>query len=123
MRTWIVVPALVLTAGCVSTTVQRLDDAVRPPRAPEAVTVLLEAPEQSFTVIAIIESRGKSAFDSFDEMRDDMVAEAARLGGDALIVGPEATDANFILTGTAMIRSEERRLRCQVIVYDRAKGD
>jgi len=123
MRTWIAVLALAVAAGCVSTNMQRLDDAVRPPRAPEAVTVLLEAPQQSYTVIAIIESKGKSAFDSFDDLRNEMVAEAARLGGDALIVGPEATGDDFILTGTAMIRSEERRLRCQVIVYGGTKGD
>ena len=114
--------ACLLTVGCVSTNVQRLDDAVRPARAPDAVTVLMEAPEQPYTVIAIIESKSGSVFDSFDEMREAMVAEAAELGGDAVLLGPEDTDERFILTGTAMIKSDERRLRCEVIVYGGGGG-
>ena len=109
--------ACLLCVGCVNTSVQRLDDAVRPARATDAVAVLTEAPERPYTVIAIIESKNGSVFDSFDEMRDAMVVEAAELGGDAVILGPEDTDERFILTGTAMIKSDERRLMCEVIVY------
>jgi len=109
--------ACLLCVGCVNTSVQRLDDAVRPAHALDAVDVLTEAPERPYTVIAIIESKNGSVFDSFDEMRDAMVAEAAELGGDAVILGPEDTDERFILTGTAMIKSDERRLMCEVIVY------
>ena len=117
MRKSVAVLACLLAAGCVNTNVQRLDDTVRPARAVDAVAVLTEAPEQPYTVIAIIESKNGSVFDSFDEMREAMVAEAAELGGDAVILGPEDTDESFILTGTAMIKSDERRLVCEVIVY------
>jgi hypothetical protein len=117
MHKRIAVLACLLTVGCVSTSVQRLEEVVRPARAPETVAVLLEAPEQPYTVIAVIESKNGSVFDSFDDMREAMVAEAAELGGDAVILGSEDTDERFILTGTAMIKSDERRMRCEVIVY------
>ena len=117
MRAWIAGFACLVAAGCVSTSVQRLDDTIRTPRTVETVAVLREAPQGPYTVIAIIESEGRSAFDSFEELRAEMLAEAAKLGGDAVIMGPEATEERFILTGSAMVRSEERTMRCQVIVY------
>lgn len=123
MRTWVGALACLLAAGCVSTNVQRLDDAVRPAREPETVAVLTEAPQRPYTVIAVIESKsGAPLFDSFDDLRNEMRAEAANLGGDAVILAAEETDESFILTGTAMIRSEERRVRCEVIVYEGALG-
>lgn len=124
MRASIAVLACLLGAGCASTHVQRLDESVRPAREPETVAVLTEAPQRPYTVIAVIASKSGSAFDSFHDLRREMVAQAAKLGGDALILGPEATDEEFILTGTAMIRTEERRIRGQVIVYGgAASGD
>jgi lipopolysaccharide export system protein LptA len=122
MRTSTAVLACLLGAGCASTHVQRLDDTARPVRAPETVTVFTEAPQRPYSVIAVIESKSGSAFDSFDDLRREMVAKAAELGGDALILGPESTDEGFILTGTAMIRTEDRRIRGQVIVYGGATG-
>ena len=77
---------------------------------------------QPYTVIAVLESKGRSAFDSFDDLRREMVAQAAKLGGDALILGRESTDEAFILTGTAMVRTVERRVLGQVIVYGGATG-
>jgi hypothetical protein len=120
MRTWVTALSCLFAAGCVSTNVQRLDDTVRPAREPATVEVLPEAPQRSYTVIAVIEAKSGAVFDSFDDLRDEMRAEAARLGGDAVILAPDETDESFILTGTAMIRSEERRVRCEVIVYDGA---
>jgi len=122
MRTWVAALAALLAAGCVSTSVRRLDDAARPPRAPETVAILTEAPARPYTVIAVVESKSGAVFDSFDDLRNEMRAEAARLGGDAVILAPEETDESFILTGTAMIRSEERRVRCEVIVYEGRSG-
>ena len=81
--------------------------------------VLFERPQQAYTVIAVIRSDGETVFDSFDDLRDEMTAEAAKLGGDALILGPESTVSEFILTGTAMIESDIKKLRGEVIVFDR----
>jgi hypothetical protein len=98
-----------------------MDDVTRPARSPDSVRVLLEEPQQPYTVIAEIESNGETIFDSFDDLREEMIAEAAKLGGEALILGPETTDSEFIFTGTAMIKSDRRRLTGKVIVYDHSE--
>ncbi len=122
MQPWLRVFICILAVGCINTSVQRLDHAARPARSPDSVTVLVEKPQQPYTVIALIESNGETAFDSFDDLRKEMIAEAAKLGGEALIVGPESTDIQFIFTGIAMIRSDTRKLTGQVIVYDQGKS-
>ena len=111
-----------LCAGCATTHVHRMDDTVRPAREPATVAVLSEAPQRPYTVIAVIESKSGSVFDSFADLRREMVAQAASLGGEAVILGPDTTEESFILTGTAMVRSEDRRIRCEVIVYGGASG-
>lgn len=122
MRASLLACVCLLVTGCVSTKVHYLDQAVRPARSPDSVTVLREIPDQAHTVVAVIESRGESVFDSFADMRNAMIAEAAQLGGDALILGPETTDESFISTGTALIRSDRKRLTGKVIVFDHARG-
>jgi len=118
MRPWLRVSICIFAIGCISTNVQRLDQAPRPARSLDSVAVLLEKPQQPYSVIAVIESEAKSVFDSFDDLRKEMIAQAAKLGGEALILGPESTDSEFIFTGTAMIKSDKRNLTGEVIVYD-----
>ena len=117
MRPWLRVSICLFAVGCISTNVQRVDYATRPARSPDSVTVLLEKPQQPYTVIAVIEAKAKTVFDSFDDLREQMIADAAELGGEALLLGPESTESEFILTGTAMIKSDTRRLTGEVIVY------
>lgn len=119
MRQSVLVCISFLSAACINTNVQRLDDTIRPARSPESIAVLLEKPREPYTVIAVIESRGETVFDSFDDIRNKMIAEAGRLGGEALVLGTQSTDSEFIFTGTAMIKSETRRMTGVVIVYNR----
>ena len=121
MNAWLRISVCLFAVGCTSTNVQRLDFAARPARSPDSVAVLLENPQQPYIVIAVIESKGKSVFDSFDDLRNEMVAEAARLGGEALILGPDSTDSDFILTGPAMIQSDTKKLSARAIVYQGRK--
>jgi len=121
MRQWLRVSICIFAVGCISTNVQRLDQAARPTRSLDSVAVLLEKPQHPYTVIAVIESKAKTVFDSFDDLRKEMIAEAAKLGGEALILGPESTDSEFIFTGTAMIKSDTRNLSGEVIVYDQGE--
>ncbi len=107
-----------LAAACVSTSVKPVDNTARAPRPLDSVEVLEEAPSRAYTVIATIEAGSDLVFDSFDDIRNEMVAQAAELGGDALIVAPDSTETRFILTGTAMIQSDSRRLLGGVIVYE-----
>jgi hypothetical protein len=114
----------VLAAGCVSASVHRLDQDLRPPCAPEVIEVLDEAPDCPYTVIAHIESKSGDVFHGFDDLRRKLVEEAAVLGGDALILGPEDTDHQPIFLVTGMVMSEEKRLEADVIVFDRSvRGD
>ena len=118
MRLPLLASLCVLAAGCVHTSIQRVDPVVRPARSAESVTLLLEQPESPYTVVAVIEAKGETLFDSFDDLRRRILTEAAELGGDAVIVGPELTDTDFIFTGLTMIRSDTRMLSGQVIVYE-----
>ncbi|MBT8478492.1 MAG: hypothetical protein KJO06_06215 [Gemmatimonadetes bacterium] len=119
MRQWLAIPICVLAAGCINTSVQQLDHDVRAARSPDSVTVLLEKPQEAYIVIAVIEAKTGTVFDSFDDLRSEMISEAAKLGGEALILGPAATDSEFIFTGTTMVQSDTRKLTGQVIVYER----
>jgi len=108
----------VLAAGCVTAKVHRLDQDVRPARPPDAIETLAEAPDRPYAVIARIESKSDAVFDSFDDLRTRMIAEAAELGGDALILGPESRSSQPIILTTGMIMSEQKRLEADVIVFD-----
>lgn len=111
----------VLAAGCVSASVHRLDQDLRPPCAPEAIEVLEEAPDCPYTVIARIESKSDAVFHGYDDLRRKLVEEAAELGGEALILGPEESDHHPIFLATGMIMSEEKTLEADVIVFDRTE--
>jgi len=118
MRQWLGFSLCILVGGCINTSVQHLDDAVRQGRSPDSVTVLLEKPQRPYNVIAVVEANAKTVFDSFDDLREAMVAEAAKLGGDAVILVSESTDSEFVFTGVAMIESDQRKLIAEVIVFE-----
>ena len=122
MQRWVEVLGVsvcLLVAGCIKTRVQLLDHSERAARSPAAVAVLLEKPQREYTVIAVVESNTETVFDSFDDLQRELVVEAARLGGEALILGSESTDSEFIFTGIAMVKSDRKKLSGEVIVYDR----
>ena len=81
--------------------------------------MLGEAPDCPYTVIARIESKSDAVFHGYDDLRRKLVEEAAELGGDALILGPEDKDSYPIFLTTGMIMSEEKTLEAEVIVFDR----
>lgn len=109
----------ILAAGCVSANVHRMDEALRPPRPPEAVQVLDETPDQPHTVIAHIESKAKAVFESYGDLRARMIREAAELGGHALILGPESAESQPLILATGfLIMSEEKTLEADVIVFN-----
>ncbi len=113
------VSLLLLAVGCVRADVRRLDQVVRPARSPDSIAVLLEEPQQPYSVIATIESTGETVFDSFNDLRRKMIAEAAQIGGDALILGPKSTKSTFIILPTALIKSDRKELTAEVIVFNR----
>jgi len=96
---------------------QRLEPDVRPARAPESVVVLDQAPARPYTVIARVQSTADNVFKGFDDLRAKIVDQAAQLGGDAVIVGPEKTETSFIILPTGMFPSETKKLAAEVIVF------
>ena len=119
MRSMLAVSIVLLAAGCLRADVQRLDQAPRPERSPDAVQLLLEKPDQPYTVIAVVEAKADAIFKDFDDLRSRMIEEAARLGGDAVILGAEDSESTFLITATGQIHSDRKKLRGEVIVYRR----
>ena len=113
----LLISAFVLAAGCVTSQMQRLDTQARPARAPESIVVFDEAPDQPYTVIARVESRAHDVFTSFGDLRVRIVDQAAQLGGEAVIVGPESKETDFIILPTGVIPSEKKKLAGDVIVF------
>jgi hypothetical protein len=117
MRRALAVCLCVVGVACVTSKTLRLDPDVRPARTPGSVLVIEKAPERPFAVIARVESQTNAVFESYDDLRAEIVAQAARLGGDAVIVGPESKETEFIILTTGMIPSEKKKLAGQVIVF------
>lgn len=117
MRRAFVVPLCLLAVACVSTKVNRLDEDVRPPQPPESVAVLLEQPDQPYKVIAVLESSVDGALKGFDDLRREMIAEAAQLGGDALILGPESRKTEVMFVPTPIFY-DKMKLTGEVIAFN-----
>ena len=79
-----------LLAGC-GPAIDRLqiDPAPRPARAVTEVRVLLDEPTQPYRSIALLEAKGAGA-SSLSELTASLTIEAARLGGDAILLGGRA---------------------------------
>jgi hypothetical protein len=117
MRRALLVSVWVVLAGCVTSQVHRRDPDVRPPRAPDSVVVLEAAPDEPHTVIASIESRTDTVFKGFEDLRAELIAQAAELGGEAVIVGPEDRETGFLILVTGLIPYEVKSLTGEVIVF------
>jgi len=117
MRRAIVVCLCVVAAGCVTSHLQRLDPTVRPARTPDSVAILEGAPDQSYTVIARIQSQTDTVFKGYGDLRAKIVDQAAQLGGEAVIMGPESKETTFLILPTGMIPSEKKKLEGEVIVF------
>lgn len=122
MRAALLLSSCLLAAGCIRTNVQLLDHTLRPARSPDSIAVLLEQPEQDYTVIAVVRSSSSTVFDSFADLRQRMVSEAALLGGDAVILGPRSTKSTLIFNTVGFVESDRKDLVGEVIVFDPDEG-
>jgi len=117
MRRALFMSLCVVAVGCVTSRTHLLDRDVRPARAPASVVVFEAAPGQPYTVIARVESQTVAVFESFEDLRAELRGRAAQLGGDAVIVGPESKETEFIILTTGMFPSEKKKLAGDVIVF------
>jgi hypothetical protein len=107
-----VVPAVVVlgTVGCTSADVLRLDATLRPRTHPDSVRLIAQEPQQPYTVIALVSARAELIF---GRARERLLKEAARLGGDAVLLDGGS------LTRVGGDNSERQQLAGKVIVFKR----
>ena len=106
-----------LAVGCVKVQVQQWDEIERPIREPESISVLLAEPEEPYTVIAVIESSFEGALKGFDDLREELITEAAQLGGDAVILGPESKKTGVMFVPTPIFY-DKKKLTGEVIAFN-----
>jgi hypothetical protein len=80
--------ALLVVVGCRSADVLRLDPTIRPATHPDSVQLLAQEPERPYTVIALVSARSGGWPYPPAEIR--LRREAARLGGEAVLLGTES---------------------------------
>lgn len=107
--------------ACASADVLVLDPTPRPVRAPDSVTVLLEEPAQTYQAIALIEVSDQSWGLSLESLAKKMRTEAAKLGGDAVIIGSQSTESGAVIVPIGNMwyagATEEKKLVGKVIVF------
>jgi hypothetical protein len=116
MKSALQIALCLIAIGCVKVKVQRMDEVARPARSPDAVEVLVAAPEQPYTVIATIESSFEGALKGFDDLRLELIDKAAELGGDAVILGPESKKSGVIFVPTPIF-FDKKKLTGEVIAF------
>ena len=77
----------ILLGGCVSADVMSVDSTPRPAVPPETVEVFLEEPSESFHRIALVEVSDQGWGKSLEDLRNRLVEEAGKAGGDGIIIG------------------------------------
>ena len=113
-----VVPlAVVLTAiGCTRADVLRLDPMLRPQTHPDSVRLIAQEPQQPYTVIALVSVRADRLLGSQGDAQRRLLKEAARLGGDAVLLGT----GSLTRVGTGgEYGGSQLQLTGKVIVFDR----
>jgi hypothetical protein len=112
-----VVPlAVVLGAvACTHADVLRLDLMSRPQTHPDSVRLIAQEPQQPYTVIALVSVQSDGLLFAEGDTRKRLVKEAARLGGDAVLLGT----GSLTRVGTGGEGGTARLLTGKVIVFDR----
>ncbi len=112
--------ALVVTAiGCTRADVLRLDQTLRPQTRPDSVRLIAQEPQEPYTVIALVTVRVDQILGSQQDGRNRLLKEAARLGGDAVLLGTgsmtrvgtggEYGGSQLQLTGKVIVFNREAR--------------
>jgi len=112
-----IIPLAVIvgTIGCTSADVLRLDKTIRPQTQPDSVRLIAQEPQQPYVVIALISVRPDFR-GSQEDVRKRLLKEAARLGGDAVLLG----SGSLTRVGTGgEYGGSELLLTGKVIVFDR----
>jgi hypothetical protein len=103
-------PIAFLLAACIKVDVVTVDPQPRAERQPESIRVLGQEPDEPYSVVAIVSVSSRNR--GLDALRARLLEEAARLGGDA------------VLLDTASLEREgsHRQITGKVIVFRQAGG-
>lgn len=122
MRRLALLVLVLATVGCATTSdVKRLDNTARAPTLQSDVAVLVEEPSRPYSVIAMVEVSDQGWGLSLEDLKQTMQREAAALGGDAVVIGTEASlsGTDFVPIGNTVfgVDDVEKKLIGKVIVY------
>jgi len=103
---------LLVSSACLphayQTKILRLEPTPRPPTPVESVRVLGQEPEQPFTVIAFVSVSPDMAMRASNErLARRLAREAAKLGGDAVLLDTDSFSQPGILTGKVIVFDRE----------------
>ena len=125
MHKQLTVIAAALLIGCAKVDVLVLDPLPRTATHPDSVAVLVEEPKQPYLPIALIEVSDQSWGMSLESLAKKMRNEAAKRGGDAVIIGTQTTEGGAVIVpiGTMSYAApiEEKKLVGKVIVFVRSQ--
>ncbi|MFN0038552.1 MAG: hypothetical protein ACKVP2_03475 [Burkholderiales bacterium] len=113
--------AIVLAACATTADVMRIDNTNRGASDPATIRVFLDEPSQPYTTVAMVRISDQGWGLSLEDLKAAMIKEAAKLGGDAVIVGTETRNAGtaFVPIGTMLygVESPEKILVGKVIEF------
>jgi hypothetical protein len=121
----VLLAAALVVSGCTAdvTTTYR-DPRAFESRKTEDVLVIAERPSRPHLVIASLTAEGEARGLSRDELVAALRREAARLGGDALLVYAETNTNQFVAAGVLIGNAptiRERRVLADVVVFTDAE--
>lgn len=109
-RASLIAAVLGITA-CTSADILQLDPTVRPKTAPHLVRLIAQDPGRPYKVVAIVSARG-----DLESARQRLLKEAAKLGGQAVLLD------NSSLTRVGGDETTAQQLTGKVIVYTDSAG-
>ena len=122
MRTLLIALVALALGACGTTAdVMRVDNTNRDASDLGAIRVFLDEPSQPYATVAMVKISDEGWDRSLEDLKVAMITEAAKLGGDAVIVGTETRNAGtaFVPVGNMYygIESSEKILVGKVIVF------
>ena len=85
----------------------RLEPTVRSPTRVDSVRVLGQEPQQPFTVIAFVSVSPNWVRAGSERLARRLAREAAKLGGDAVLLGTDSFTHSGVLTGKVIVFDRE----------------
>lgn len=98
------IPTALLVAACIKVDVVTVDPQPHAERQPDSIKVLGQEPDEPYTVIAIVSVSSSNR--GLDALTARLVEEAARLGGDAVLLDTSSLEregSHRQLTGKVIV--------------------